>query len=71
MTDKLAYELRSSQKLTSNVAVKIRYADFNTFTKQRQVAYTSGDRVLQATTLDLFNRLYDPTTDDSIDWSEV
>ena len=46
MTDKLAYELRSSQKLTSNVAVKIRYADFNTFTKQRQVAYTSGDRVL-------------------------
>ncbi|HMT76251.1 MAG: DNA polymerase IV [Saprospiraceae bacterium] len=59
MTDKLAYELRSSQKLTSNVAVKIRYADFNTFTKQRQVAYTSGDRVLQATTLDLFNRLYD------------
>ncbi|MCO6462329.1 MAG: DNA polymerase IV [Saprospiraceae bacterium] len=59
MTDKLAYELRSSGKLTSNVAVKIRYADFNTFTKQRQIPYTSGDRVLQAATLDLFDKLYD------------
>ncbi len=59
MTDKLAYELRSSGWLASCVTVKIRYADFNTFTKQRHIAYTSGDRTLQATVLDLFDKLYD------------
>lgn len=59
MTDKLAYELRSSGWLTSCVTVKIRYADFNTFTKQRHIAYTSGDRTLQATVLDLFDKVYD------------
>jgi DNA polymerase-4 len=59
MTDKLAYELRSSGWLTSCITVKIRYADFNTFTKQRHIAYTSGDRALQATVQDLFDKLYD------------
>lgn len=59
MTDKLAYELRSSKRLTSCVTVKIRYEDFTTFTKQRHLGYTSADRTLQATVLDLFERLYE------------
>jgi len=59
MTDKLAYELRSSNRLTSCVTVKIRYADFNTFTKQRQISYTSGDKALQATVQDLFEKVYE------------
>ena len=40
LVDKLAYELRNTLKLTSCVTVKIRYADFNTYTKQRRIAYT-------------------------------
>ena len=59
MTDKLAYELRSSNRLTSCVTVKVRYADFNTFTKQRQISYTSGDKMLQATVQDLFEKVYE------------
>lgn len=59
MTDKLAYELRSSNRLTSCVTVKIRYEDFTTFTKQRQLGYTSADRTLQSTVLDLFETLYE------------
>lgn len=59
MTDKLAYELRASEKLTSTVAVKIRYADFNTFTKQKNIPYTSNERVLGQHVLDLFDRVYE------------
>lgn len=36
MTEKLAFELRDSGKLCSVVTVKIRYADFNTFTRQQK-----------------------------------
>lgn len=59
MTDKLGYELRSSNRLTSCVTVKIRYADFNTFTKQRQISYTAGDKALHATVQDLFEKVYE------------
>ena len=59
MCDKLAYELRNTNRLTSCVAVKIRYADFNTFTKQRQISYTALDRTLNEVALDLFDKLYE------------
>lgn len=59
MTDKLGYELRSANRLASCVTVKIRYADFNTFSKQRQIAYTANDRTLQAVAGELFERLYE------------
>jgi DNA polymerase-4 len=59
MTDKLAFELRSSQKLCSCITVKIRYADFNTYTKQRRIAYTANDRLLAQYALELFDRLYE------------
>lgn len=58
MSDKLAFELRSSGKLTSTVSVKIRYADFNTFTKQKKISYTSNDRILGQQVLDVFDKLY-------------
>jgi DNA polymerase-4 len=58
-TTQLAYELRSLGKLTSCVTVKLRYSDFNTFTKQTQVPYTAHDRVLTSQVLDLFDRLYE------------
>jgi len=59
MVDKLAYELRNTFKLTSCVTVKIRYADFNTYTKQRRIAYTANDTVLIRHTHELFDSLYD------------
>ncbi len=59
LVDKLAYELRNTYKLTSCVTVKIRYADFNTYTKQRRIAYTANDRQLICHTHELFDSLYD------------
>ncbi|NKI25487.1 DNA polymerase IV [Arenibacter sp. 6A1] len=58
MTENLAYQLRRGNKLSCNVAVKIRYSDFNTYTKQKQIAFTSADHVLVPTVLELFNNLY-------------
>lgn len=58
MADQLAFELRQSGRLTSCVTVKIRYADFNTYTMQRRVPYTAIDNMLRATAVELFDRLY-------------
>jgi len=58
MTDKLAFELRNSRKLTACVTVKIRYADFNTFTRQRKITYTAQDNTLVKHVLSLFDQLY-------------
>jgi DNA polymerase-4 len=58
MTDKLAFELRDAQKLTACITVKIRYADFNTYTKQRKICYTAQDNTLVKHVLDLFDQLY-------------
>ncbi|MBT3383923.1 MAG: DNA polymerase IV [Prolixibacteraceae bacterium] len=58
MAENLAYQLRIGNKLTANVSVKIRYSDFQTYSKQRKIPYTSLDHTLISTTLDLFNLLY-------------
>lgn len=59
MVDALAFELRKKQKLTSVVTVKIRYADFNTYTKQKKILYTSNDRILMRYVRELFEDLYE------------
>jgi len=58
MTDKLAFELRNANKLTACITVKIRYADFNTFTKQKKITYTAQDNTLVKHVLNLFEQLY-------------
>jgi DNA polymerase-4 len=58
MVEKLAFQLRSEQKLCSCVAVKIRYSDFETTSKQIHVPYTSSDKVLIKHVIDLFDKLY-------------
>lgn len=58
MVEKLAYELRSKQKLTSVITVKIRYANFDTHTRQKRIPYTSFDHVLIKLAQELFNELY-------------
>lgn len=58
MTEKLAYQLRDEGKLTSCVTVKIRYSDFNTYTMQARIPYTSLDHVLIEKVNGLFDKLY-------------
>ncbi|WP_281634765.1 DNA polymerase IV [Flavobacterium luteolum] len=58
MVEKLAYQLRAEQWLASTVTVKIRYANFDTETKQSRVQYTSADHILTQTVTDLFAKLY-------------
>lgn len=58
MVEKLAFQLRSEQWLTSTVVVKVRYANFDTETKQCRVSYTSADHTLVNAVLELFNKLY-------------
>ena len=59
MTEKLAFKLRKHEKLASVITVKIRYANYDTHTLQKRIAYTSFDHVLIATVKDLFKRLYE------------
>lgn len=58
MTEKLAFELRTRNKLTACVVVKIRYSDFDTHTIQKRIAYTAFDHVLIREAKDLLQRLY-------------
>ncbi|PWN71514.1 DNA polymerase IV [Chryseobacterium phosphatilyticum] len=58
MAEQLAYQLRQEKWLTSTVVIKIRYANFDTETKQCKVSYTSADHTLSRVALDLFNKAY-------------
>lgn len=58
MVEKLAFQLRSEQWLTSTITVKIRYANFDTETKQCKIAYTSADHILTKNVMELFDKVY-------------
>ena len=58
MVEKLAFQLRKKQKLTGNIAVKIRYSNFDTHTQQKRIPYTSFDHILMNIATDLFDKLY-------------
>lgn len=58
MTENLAYQLRRGNKLTACITVKIRYSDFNTYSKQMRIPYTSADHILLPKILELFRTLY-------------
>ncbi|GHA32702.1 DNA polymerase IV [Salinimicrobium marinum] len=58
MAENLAFQLRRGNKLTSNVSVKIRYSDFQTYTKQAKIPYTSADHIIIPKILELFKQLY-------------
>lgn len=58
MTENLAFQLRRGGKLTACIAVKLRYSDFNTYSKQMRIPYTSADHILIPRMLELFNSLY-------------
>jgi DNA polymerase-4 len=58
MTEKVAYELRKDEKLSGCIAVKIRYPDFETTSRQTTIDYTFRDDELIPQAIDLFHKLY-------------
>jgi DNA polymerase-4 len=58
MVEKVAFNLREQKKLTSCITLKIRYANFDTETKQIHIPYTASDHILIHTIHELFNKLY-------------
>ncbi len=59
MVDSLCFELRQSQRLCACLTVKIRYADFNTYTKQKKIPYTAHDGYMRKVARELFDQLYE------------
>ncbi len=58
LTEETAYELRKEKKLTGCVAIKLRYADFTTVSRQEVMDYTALDNILIEKVNALFNKLY-------------
>ncbi len=58
MAENLCFQLRRGNKLCSSVSVKIRYSDFNTYSKQVKIPYTSADHLVIPTVMELFEKLY-------------
>lgn len=58
MTMRLGYDLRQAGKLTAGITVKIRYTDFNTYTKSRRIKYTAHDQQLLPVVDKLFTDLF-------------
>ena len=59
MTEEIAFQLRQQNRLTGCVTVKVRYSNFETFTKQMTIPYANADHVLLQTARELFNKLYE------------
>jgi DNA polymerase-4 len=58
MTERVAYELRQDNKTAGCVAVKIRYGDFETTSRQVTIPYTFYDDELIAKAKELFHKLW-------------
>ncbi len=59
MTEKIAFELRQQNKLTGCITVKLRYSNFETFTRQLTIPYTNADHIILKTAKELFAKLYE------------
>jgi DNA polymerase IV len=59
MTGKIAFDLRSNNKITGCITVKIRYSDFQTCTMQSAIEYTGNDFILIKKVREIFDKLYD------------
>lgn len=58
MAENLAFQLRRGNRVCSCITIKLRYSDFNTYTLQAQLPYTSADHILIPKVLELFERIY-------------
>jgi DNA polymerase-4 len=60
LTETLAFDLRSDRKLCSCIAVKIRYDDFSTHTRQMAIPPTSNSKIFIEKAYHLFDEFYEP-----------
>ena len=58
MAENLIYQLRRGNKLTACVTFKIRYSDFQTYTLQKRIPYSSADHKIIPIVMELYKRLY-------------
>ncbi len=58
MVENLIYQLRRGNKLTACVTFKIRYSDFQTYTKQKRIPYSSSDHSIIPIVMELYKSLY-------------
>jgi len=58
MAEKLSFELRSQNRLTGCISVKLRYSDFETHAVQRSIPYTNADHIILDVAKELFVQLY-------------
>jgi DNA polymerase-4 len=58
LTEKIAYELRQDGKVAGCVAVKIRYHDFETTSRQTTISYSCADDEFIPVVKELFDKLY-------------
>ena len=71
MTEKVAHELRQDEKLTGCIAVKIRYPDFETTSRQTTIDYTFKDDELIEAAKQLFHQLYRKGKTCTITWCTI
>lgn len=58
LSEKIAFELRQEGKVAGCIAVKIRYPDFETTSRQTTVPFTCADDEIIPIAKDLFHKLY-------------
>jgi DNA polymerase-4 len=58
MVGELTFDLRKMKETTGCITIKIRYADFDTQTKQISIPYTASDHVLRRYAMELFEKLF-------------
>jgi len=58
MAENLIYQLRRGNKLTGCITFKIRYSDFQTYTVQKKIPYTSADHKILPIVQELFKKQY-------------
>lgn len=58
MAENLVYQLRRGNKVTACVTFKIRYSDFQTYTQQKRIPYTSADHKIIPIVMELYQKLY-------------
>lgn len=59
LTERVGYELREQNKLAGCLTVKIRYAGFDTYTRQLSIPYTALDCNLVEKAKEVFDKLFD------------
>lgn len=58
MAENLIFQLRRGNKLTACITFKIRYSDFQTYTRQKMIPYSAADHVILPLVMDLYRSLY-------------